>query len=106
MTFCAVEKVQLNGWRYSINIFSAFYENLEVQFHSFIQISTFISCYDRYAITVLCHMLVYLLAWLFFDAHRAEEANTILNAEDGNIFRVDYFKGIGAILIALGIRIN
>lgn len=51
-------------------------------------------------------MLVYLLAWLFFDAHRAEEANTFLNAEDGNIFRVDYFKGIGAILIALGIRIN
>lgn len=33
-------------------------------------------------------MLVYLLAWLFFDAHRAEEANTFLNAEDGEIFRV------------------
>nr|XP_022328969.1 major facilitator superfamily domain-containing protein 12-like [Crassostrea virginica] len=41
----------------------------------------------RYAITVLCHMLVYLLAWLFFDAHRAEEASTYLNAEDGEIFR-------------------
>lgn len=33
-------------------------------------------------------MLVYLLAWLFFDAHRAEEASTYLNAEDGEIFRV------------------
>lgn len=36
-------------------------------------------------------MLVYLLAWLFFDAHRAEEASTYLNVEDGEIFRVCTF---------------
>ncbi|XP_062602033.1 major facilitator superfamily domain-containing protein 12-like [Saccostrea cucullata] len=41
----------------------------------------------RYAITVLSHMFVYLLAWLFFDAHRSEEASTYLNEEDGYIFR-------------------